>query len=264
MFEVVISSHSPLLNKKVKESSFRSKYNAAIFAINRKNTQITSGIGNIVLKTGDILLLLTKEDFFNTWKDSEDFFVISPIKVSNKTTRSGKIMVIGILLGFIISFAFQLLSIFQLSLLTAAMILVTHLLSVSEAKRAINWNIIILMACSIGVGEAIEKTGLAQIIASFITPLHSSVGVLGIVFTYYVITMVMTEILNNLATAALMFPIGIPFRNSLHLEPIMFAMITAIAASFSFLTPIGYQTNLLVYGPGGYKFTDYIKSWIPP
>jgi di/tricarboxylate transporter len=263
LFEVVISSRSPLLDKKIKESNFRSKYNAAIVAVKRKSKQITSGIGEVVIKQGDTLILLAKHDFVKNWTDSDDFYLISPIKIAKKSNFYPKLMITGILLGIIVSSVFQLLTIFQLCLLATAIILLTKLLSIADAKKAINWDVIILMACSIGIGEAIEKTGLAQLTASILTKLQPSFGLLGVVVAYYVFTMVMTEVLNNLATASLMFPIGYSISQQLHLDPMMFAMITAIAASCSFLTPIGYQTNLLVYGPGGYKFTDYLKVGFP-
>lgn len=119
------------------------------------------------------------------------------------------------------------------------------------------------MGSAIGIGVAVEKTELAQIIATFLIDLQSSLGIIGILICFYFATMILTEILNNLATAALMFPIGFSISHQLDLDPLMFAMITAIAASCSFLTPIGYQTNLLVYGPGRYKFTDYLKVGLP-
>jgi len=263
LYEVVISNRSPLLYKKIKESNFRSKYNAAIVAVKRKNKQITSGIGNIILKRGDSLILLANHDFSNSWGDSVDFHLVSPIKMVKRSTTFEKVMIIGILTGFILTSIFQLLSIFQLCLLSTSLILLTRTLSISDAKKAISWDVIILMGCSIGIGEAIEKTGLAISVASFLTKLQPHLGIVGIIIAFYFITMIMTEVLNNLATAAFMFPIGFSIAQQINVEPIMFAMLTAIAASCSFLTPIGYQTNLLVYGPGGYKFTDYIKVGLP-
>ncbi|OAS84635.1 SLC13 family permease [Metabacillus litoralis] len=263
LYEVGISDHSPLLYKKIKESHFRSKYNAAIVAVKRKSKQITSGIGNVVLKPGDTLLLLAKNDFVKSWTDSEDFYFISSINTTNKQTRIGKIVIIGILLGIIFASIFQLLPIFTLALIATVILLLTKIVTVSDAIKAINWNVIILMGSAIGVGKAIEKTGLAHSVAAFLIELQSSLGIIGILICFYFVTLILTEILNNLATAALMFPIGFSISLQLDLDPMMFAMITAIAASCSFLTPIGYQTNLLVYGPGGYKFTDYLKVGLP-
>ncbi|CAM3868172.1 SLC13 family permease [Aeromicrobium ponti] len=261
--EVGISGKSPLINKKIKESQFRSRYNAAIVAIKRNGKFITSGIGNFVLKQGDTLLLLGKNDFVKTWTNSEDFYFISPINKKHKNIKHEKLVIILILMGIIITSVFQLMSIFSLALISALIVVLTKIITFNDAIKSINWNVIIMMASAIGIGNAIETTGLARFIASFFTEVQSYTGLIGILFLFYFVTLIMTEFLNNLATAAIMFPIG--YTLSLHsgLDPKMLAMLTAISASCSFLTPIGYQTNLLVYGPGGYKFTDFMKVGLP-
>ncbi|WP_088103472.1 SLC13 family permease [Halalkalibacter urbisdiaboli] len=263
LVEVVISSTSSLISKKIKQSNFRSKYNAAIVAVQRNSKQITSGIGNIVIKPGDTLLLLTGKGFNTTWSDSEDFYFISPVKQIKKNSTYENMIIVGVLIFFILASILQLLSIYKLALIGAAILLLTNVLSISDAKKAINWSVIILMASSIGVGSAVEKTGLANILASLFTKSQSMLGLLGIMIIFYFSTLILTEIINNLATAALMFPIGYSISVQLNIDPTMFAMLTAIACSCSFLSPIGYQTNLLVYGPGGYKFTDYLKVGLP-
>ncbi|WP_417897212.1 SLC13 family permease [Bacillus haimaensis] len=262
-YEVCISRNSTLLNKKIKESNFRSKYNAAIISVKRKEQQITSGIGNIILKPGDTLLLVAKRDFIKSWSDSDDFYFVSPVDQDKKQTPYIKKIVTILLFGIIISSAFQIIPIFNVVLIATAVIILTKILTVTEALKAINWNILILMGSAFGVGTAVESTGLAQILSSKIIDLQNSIGIVGILILFFVITMIMTEILNNLATAALMFPIGYSISIQLVLDPMMFAMITAIASNCSFLSPIGYQTNLLVYGPGGYRFKDYLKVGFP-
>jgi di/tricarboxylate transporter len=263
LFEVGISQNSSLINKKIKESHFRSKYNAAIVAVKRKSKQITHGIGNIVIKPGDTLLLLAKTDFIKSWTDSEDFYFISPIDQPKGQSRHAKFAIIGMLSGIIICSIFQVLSIFKLALISTAILLITNIITVSTALKSINWNVIILMGSAIGIGKAVEMTGLAQIAGSFLIEIQYHMGIMGTLILFYLITVALTEILNNLATAAFMFPIGFSISLQLNLDPMMFPMITAIAASCSFLTPIGYQTNLLVYGPGGYKFSDYLKVGLP-
>ncbi|MBN8201189.1 MULTISPECIES: SLC13 family permease [Bacillaceae] len=261
--EVGISEKSPLINIKVKESNFRSRYNAAIVAIKRNGKFITSGIGNFVLKKGDTLLLLAKNDFLRTWSNAEDFYFISPIESKYRNKKKEKFVVILILIGIIISSAFQLISIFSLALISALIVILTKVITVNEAIKSINWSVIIIMGSSIGIGNTIESTGLAKFIASFLAMFQSFTGIIGILFLFYLITLIMTELLNNLATAAIMFPIGYTVSLQSGLDPKMLAMLTAISASCSFLTPIGYQTNLLVYGPGGYKFSDFIKAGLP-
>ncbi|URM31144.1 SLC13 family permease [Cytobacillus firmus] len=261
--EVGISDKSPLLNIKVKESKFRSRYNAAIVAIKRNGKFTTSGIGSFVLKKGDILLLLANHDFLRTWTNAEDFYFISPIENKHSNTKKEKVVVILILIGIIFSSAFQLMSIFSLALISALTVILTKIITVNEAKKSINWSVIIIMGSSIGIGNTIESTGLAKFIASFLTMFQSFTGIIGILFLFYLVTLIMTELLNNLATAAIMFPIGYTVALQSGLDPKMLAMLTAISASCSFLTPIGYQTNLLVYGPGGYRFSDFFKAGLP-
>ncbi len=263
LYEVGISNNSPLVNQKIKEIHFRSKYNAAIVAIKRKGIQLTAGIGNYIIKPGDILLLLAKRDFEKTWTETGDFYFISPVKHKKDQSAFSKTVLCLILLGVILSSIFQLLPIFHLALIATVILFITNIMTVSAAIKSINWNVIILMGCSIGIGRAVEITGLAQIASSFLTSMHSNIGIIGTMIVFYLVTTALTEILNNLATAALMFPIGFSISQQLLVDPIVFAMITAIAASCSFLSPIGYQTNMLVYGPGGYRFTDYLKAGLP-
>lgn len=263
LYEVGISTNSPIVSKKIKESHFRSKYNASIISIKRRDKVIYSGIGRFVLKPGDILLVLAKKDFVKSWADTIDFYFISPVNRKKTRLTYKKFIIIGIILSIVICSSFQILSIFKLVLLATVLLILTRVMTLSDAIKSINWDIIILMGCAIGIGKAFEKTGLAEIVANLLIHFQPALGLMGTIILFYLITLFFTELLNNLATSALMFPIGFSISEQLQLDPLMFGMITAIAASCSFLTPIGYQTNLLVYGPGGYKFSDYFKVGLP-
>jgi len=200
---------------------------------------------------------VTKESVLNG--QSTQVGALPPVNKFKKQPRYVKFVTLGVLMGLILASIFQLLSTIEIALITACIFILTKILTVPEAIKAIHWNVIILMGSSIGIGKAIEQTGLAQTIASILLEVQYSLGIIGVVILFYITTIILTEILNNLATAAFMFPIGYSISTQLNLDPMMFAMLTAIASSCSFLTPIGYQTNMLVYGPGGYKFSDYIK-----
>ncbi|MED4080660.1 SLC13 family permease [Halalkalibacterium halodurans] len=263
LVEVVVSSTSSLVSKKINETNFREKYEAAIVAVQRKHKKIRSRIGDVVIKPGDTLLLLTGKHFLSRWSDSDDFYVLSPIKKIAVRPVYERRIVIGVLLMIVLGSAFQLLSIFKLCLIGVAILIFSNVLTMADVKKAINWNVIILMGSSIGIGTAVEKTGLAALLAGGISFVQTAVGLAGILVMFFIVTLILTEIISNLATAAFMFPIGYSISLQLQLDPSMLAMVTAIAASCSFLSPIGYQTNLLVYGPGGYKFTDYVKVGLP-
>ena len=123
--------------------------------------------------------------------------------------------------------------------------------------------VLLIIASSLGIGAAMSKTGLADLLATGLIAVGNPIGVIGILVMMYVLTSLFTELITNSAAAVLMLPIGLELANSLALDPMGFAVLVAIAASASFITPIGYQTNLIVYGPGGYKFIDYVKIGTP-
>ncbi|MDQ0339010.1 di/tricarboxylate transporter [Caldalkalibacillus uzonensis] len=266
LVEAVISSTSPLLHKKVKESHFRSKYNAAIIAVRRNNKDVTSGIGEMVFRPGDVLLLITGKDFGKTWSDSADFHIVSSENLSfaNDIDIFAKSkIVIATLIGVIILSAFQMMPILYAALLGVLILILTKSITPVEVRSSVDIGILILMASSIGIGQAIEKTGLSSIIAGAILQTEAIFGVFGVALFIYICTNILTEIMNNIAAAAFMFPIGYSVAITQGIDPMFFSIIIAIAASCSFITPIGYQTNLLVYGPGGYRFTDYMKVGFP-
>ncbi|TLS37777.1 SLC13 family permease [Pseudalkalibacillus caeni] len=260
LVEAVISGSSSLQDKKVKESNFRRRFNAAIVAIRRNNKNIVSGIGNLRLKPGDTLLLLTGKGFMQG-DYSEDFYVVNSITLKQDLPPFKSRIAIYVLVGFILTASFEIFPVSLSAMIGAGIILATNTIKISEAYKALKWNVLILMAISIGIGAAVEKTGLALLISHILVNFNT--GILLIAFLFYAITSGLTEIMNNIAAAALMFPVGYSIALQLGYDPKMFAMITAIAASCSFITPIGYQTNLLVYGPGGYRFSDYIKVGTP-
>lgn len=179
-------------------------------------------------------------------------------KIGFKKAITLSVLILMIGLG-----SFQVLSLYKLSLGAAAVLVLTRTLKSADLIKSINWNVLTLMAGSIGIGKAVESSGLAVFFSTALLLLKDHLGVVGIIVLFYFLTSALTEVLNNLAAAALMFPIGFALAEALFLDPYMFAMLTAIAASCSFLTPIGYQTNMIVYGAGGYKFTDFIKIGLP-
>ncbi|WP_034333529.1 SLC13 family permease [Bacillus sp. J37] len=259
LIEAVISHNSPLLNIKVKESNFRSIYNASIIAIQRNTKKYTSGIGNHTLKPGDTILLLTKENFIQTWANSRDFYLLVDITPKKPTKPTNKFIISFVLLGMIGLVVFNIFSILKAALISVVILLLTKSISPSDARKSVDWSIIILMASAIGIGSSVEQSGLTDIISLFIIHLYGVIGIYGIAILIYLFTTILTELIHNLAAAAMMFPIGLSVAVEMGIDPKIFAMLIAISASCSFITPIGYSTNLIVYGPGGYRFSDYAK-----
>ncbi|RWR12546.1 SLC13 family permease [Siminovitchia fortis] len=265
LVEAVVSHHSSLLSKSVKQTQFRSRYDAGVIAVHRKNEKIQSKVGDIILKPGDALLLLAGEDFIKKYKRSNDFYVVSrlePPKLLTKNKFQG-LCSIGILLAMIILVSFGLLSMLKAMALAVIILLVSRMISAEEIMSNVQFHVLLIIACSLGIGTAMTKTGLAEWTAKGLMAISAPIGVVAVLTIMYLLTSVFTELLTNSAAAAIMLPIGLELSSSLQLDPTGFAVLVAIAASASFITPIGYQTNLIVYGPGGYRFIDYIKIGTP-
>ncbi|WP_040982438.1 SLC13 family permease [Oceanobacillus jeddahense] len=265
LVDAVVSDQSSLLSKSIKQSKFRSQYDAGVIAVHRNNERIKSKIGDIVLKPGDSLLLLTGTDFVEKYQRSNDFFVVSSLDTSTvlkQSTKKGWFSII-MLLGMIGTVTLGWLSMFKAVALAVVVFLAAKIITPREAKKYVHFNVLLLIASSFGIGVAMRKTGLAEWIADVLLDIGKPLGLLIILFMIYFLTNLFTEIVSNSTAAVMMLPIGIEMAHTLHVAPMGIAVLIAVAASASFVTPIGYQTNLIVYGPGGYTFTDYVKVGLP-
>lgn len=265
LVETVVSHNSSLLNRTIKQVNFKNRYNAGVIAIHRNNQRIKSRVGDIVLKTGDTLLLIADQTFIDRNKHSSDFYVITPVQPPEKLKQDmtkGWIGLVALLLMILV------VTMGWLSMLEAMLVLVVLLvgfrfINPTEITSFIQFDVILLIASAFGVGAAMTESGLAQYVASGLTYLATPFGVLGVIFIIYFVTNTFTEVITNSAASVLMFPIAIEMANAINVDYMGLVVTIAIAASASFMTPIGYQTNLIVYGPGGYKFSDYLKVGTP-
>ncbi|WP_332628816.1 SLC13 family permease [Halalkalibacter flavus] len=263
LVEAVVSHQSSLIQKTVKESKFRSKYDAGVVAVHRNDERINNKVGDIKLKPGDTLLLLANKDFLNRWSSSNDFYLLSPIDEPEIIDAKKSYIAIITLVLMILLAAFEILPMFKAAVLAVVILFLTKTVSFEGARKYIQFDVLIVIACAIGIGIALETTGAAELIANQFVQLTKGFGILGAVFVVYLLTSFFTEIITNNAAAVLMFPISLHIANQLSIDPMALFVTIAIAASASFATPIGYQTNLIVYGPGGYRFSDYLKIGIP-
>ena len=265
LVEAVVSHRSSLLSKSIKQSRFRSHYDAGVIAIHRNNERIRSKVGDIVLKPGDSLLLLAGMDFIRKYEQSNDFYVVSRIEPPKQLNESPlkSWFSIGLLVLMIILVSVGLLTMLKAMSMAVVILLLMKIIDTEDIKKNVQLDVLLIIASSLGIGVAMTKTGLADQLASGLIAFGEPVGVIGILIMVYLLTGVFTEFITNSAAAVLMLPIGLEIANILDLDPIGFAVLIAIAASASFITPIGYQTNLIVYGPGGYKFIDYVKVGAP-
>ncbi|ARN72902.1 SLC13 family permease [Oceanicoccus sagamiensis] len=262
LVEVVISRNFPQLGKSIKDMRFRNLYSAAIIAVARDGERIKTKIGDIYLKPGDTLLLETHDRFVNQQRYSKNFLLVSEIENSRPVRHEQRNLAAAIMLAMVISVAVGFLSMFKAALLAAGLMILTRCIKVQDARESVNWQVILVIAASIGLGGALEKTGAATVIAETMIGLtaHSPVGVL---ITLFVLTAAFSAVVSNLAAAVLIFPIAIAASQQLDVNLLPFAVTVMIAASACFATPIGYQTNLMVYGPGNYRFGDFMKIGLP-
>jgi len=263
LVEAVVSHSSPILNKTIRESNFRSLYNAVVLAVHRNGERIESKIGDIHLRAGDTLLLETHSSFTQNHQHSRDFYLASKIdekKTLNlrNTTIIGLTLLVIILLGTIRP---QLL--FIASLLAIPFLRLVKCLNLTLVQKAIDWQILVLIASAFGIGKALEVSGAAGILSQLIVGSSQLWGPLGLLIGFYIATLILTALMTNVAAVAIVFPLIIAAVAPLGLDPRPFIIAATLGASASFATPIGYQCNLIVYGPGGYRFTDFLKIGIP-
>jgi di/tricarboxylate transporter len=262
-FEAVISSSSPLVGKNVRESDFRRHYDAVIIAIHRSGERIRKKIGNIVLHPGDTLLLLAPADFFDKWYHSRDFYLVSnPFKVDSMPKKK-KLLAACALIGMVILTVSKILPLIASAGLAVVILLVTKTISRSDAESMIDWKVLIVIGSAFGIAAAIKNSGVAEFLANQIIQLGQQFGTFGVLCGVYFSTSIYNCIITSNATAALFFPIAISAAIAIGADVRPFALAVTISAAASFASPISYQTNLMVYGPGGYKFKDYLKIGIP-
>ncbi|HEY5578570.1 MAG TPA: SLC13 family permease, partial [Acidimicrobiia bacterium] len=262
-FEVVIGSASPLIGRTMKEIGFRERYQAVVLAIHRAGQLVDAKLGEVPLRVGDTMILLADRGFRGRWRDRNDFLLVSPMGGMPPVAKTKAALVGLVTLGIVITAAAGLLPILQASLLGVVALLVTGVVSPAEARNAIDLEVIVVIASAFGLAAALETSGLAQTVASGLVEAFGGWGDAGVLLGVVLATVVLTEMITNNAAALLMFPIALSAAEASSLAPRGFALAVAVAASASFLTPIGYQTNTMVYGPGGYRFTDYARLGLP-
>ena len=262
LIEAVVSDSCPLLGKSIREGRFRNVYNAAVIAVARNGERIQKKIGDIVLRAGDTLLLEADPSFADRQRNSRDFFLVSRLPASRPLRHDRALTAMAILAAMVVAVTLQWVSMLEGAMLAAGLMLITGCVSGGRARSAVDWRVLITIAASFGIGAALEVTGAAHFVAERLIGLAqgSPWTTLAIV---YLVTMLFTELITNNAAAVLVFPIALSTSQGLGVSFMPFAIAIMMAASASFSTPIGYQCNLMVYGPGGYRFTDYLRVGIP-
>ena len=262
LIEAVISDSFPLAGLSIREGRFRSIYNAAIIAVGRNGEQIKKKIGDIVLRPGDTLLLEAQENFAEQHRNSRDFYLVSRLEDSSPPRHERAAIALIILIAMVLCASLGWLSVLKASMLAAGVMIITRCTSASNARKSVDWQVLVIIAASLGIGQAIQVTGAAHQIALMLTGIIKGSPFLAMV-SIYIITALFTAMITNNAAAVFMFPVAMAMSQELGVSLKPFVITIMMAASASFATPIGYQTNLMVLGPGGYHFSDYLKLGIP-
>ncbi len=262
LFEAVISAESPVIRQNIREVRFRHRYNAVILSIARNGQRIEGKIGDAQLQPGDTVLLEAEKGFLFKFRNSRDFLLVSKLENSNTIRHNRAPWALCIMAMMILLMATGIINILQTVVIAAIAMLITGCLNIEDARRSIDYQVLLVIACAYGLGAAVQKVGLADLIAQHAL-LVAGGDVWLMLVLVYVATVILTETITNNAAAIIMLPIAVSAANTLGVNITPFAVAVMIAASASFVTPIGYQTNLMVFGPGGYRFIDYVKLGLP-
>lgn len=263
LVEAVVSPASPLIGRTVRGSRFRTTYSAAVIAVHRSGHFIEAKIGDIRLQPGDTLLLETQSAFVEAYRNSSDFYLISEVPDARAVRHDRTWLALGILGLFVFLLVFTGLDRMVSALVCAGLMVLTRCCRGSVARKSINWQVLIVIGAAIGIGRSMEITGVAAWIAGGILDLAESFGPHGVLVAVYLLTSLFAQLVSNNGAAVLMFPVAMSLAHTMGLSPIPFLVCLMSAAACSFMTPIAYQTNLMVYGPGGYRFLDYTRIGLP-
>ncbi len=266
LVETVVSDTCPIVGKTIREGEFRTRYDAVVIAVHRNGERIKQKIGDIVLKAGDTLLLETHRRFLRNRRNSRDFFLVSHVPDSTPRRHDRAWIAIAIMALMIVAMSMEEtlhISVLNAGLLAAGAMGLTRCLSAEQARRSVEWPTLLAIGAALGIGKAVETSGLAAVSAEHMVSMLRPFGPAGVLAGVYLLTLIFTEIITNNAAAALAFPLAHATAMSMGVSFMPFAIVIATAASLGFATPLGYQTHLMVYGAGGYRFSDYVRIGVP-
>ncbi len=263
MIEVVVAYNSNLISKNSREINFRVRYNAALIAIHRNGERLKGKIRSQRLKAGDVLLLVSDDYFEERIVNDNNIYMISKTEnIKKQLPHVTWLLLIGILVSVGLS-ALHLVPMFTSLAVVMIINLWAKVTNPKDIASKVDFNLALTIVLALAFGTAMLKTGFSELIANSIISLLAPLGTVGLLFALYVLTSVLGAYITNKAAVAVSFPIAISLAEQLGVSPKGFVLLVAYAAAANFLTPIGYQTNLMVYGPGNYTFKDFFKIGLP-
>ena len=261
LVEAVVAEHCEVVGHTIRDGRFRDRYGAVVLAVARNGEHIRGRLSSIILDPGDPLLLEARPAVVGRLKQSRDFLLMNVLE--HELPDHSHALISWAILGAIIALATTgLMSMLNAALLGVAAMLATRCIGVNEARRSLDLPVLVTIAASFALGNALEKTGAAEYLGNGIVAAAGNDAWLLLALTYLSV-MVLTELITNNAAAMLMLPVVLAITEAAGLNDVPYVMAVMMAASASFATPIGYQCNLMVYGPGGYRFSDFLRIGVP-
>lgn len=263
LLEAVVSTSCPLVGKTIREGRFRTVYNAAVIAVARNGQRLEKKIGDISLWPGDTLLLEAHPSFLERQKNSRDFFLVSMLEDSAQPRHERAWIALGILAAMVTVVSLDFMTMPLAPMLAAGLMLIFRCCGGSDARRAVDWQVLIVIAAGFALSKAMASSGAAEGVSDMLVKTVGNNHPYLALAAIYFIAMVFTNLITNVAAAVIIVPIAIKTANDIGVSQLPFVMAVMVAASIALATPMSYQTNLMVYGPGGYRLTDYVKLGAP-
>ncbi len=283
LYEAVVAESSDLVGQTLGEANFREEYQGVVLGIQREDQPVTSPVGTTRLQAGDLLIVEAPSDFEKRWSSGsrDEFYLVAPRDgraqraeatpeeapdeedAGDEDRRALAPLALGLTGGMVLAAATGLVPIVTAAFVAGLLMILSGCLTGAEAQRALNVQVLVVIAAALGIGQAVETTGLADAAAEGVLSLTEGLGPVAVLAALYLTTNLLTEIITNNAAAVLMLPVSMSTAATLGAPPTAFGVVVAVAASASFITPIGYQTNLMVMAPGGYRFADYARVGLP-
>jgi di/tricarboxylate transporter len=260
--KAVVSPRNPLVGVSIRAGQFRSRYHAVVIGVARSGERVPGRIGDIVLQSGDVLLLEAHPDFVVQYRRSEDFYMVSALNDAAPPRSDRAPVAMLVLAALMIAVTTNLFSTVTAAFLAAGAMIFTGCCTMNEARRSLDLTVLVAIGAAFGLGEAMASSGLADALAHAAITAGADDPVLGLIVVY-VLTALLTELVTNNAAAVLAVPVAVTLADQLGAHPMGFVMAVMVAASAAFNTPIGYQTNLMVFNAGGYRPLDYPRLGLP-
>ncbi len=263
LIEAVVSPEAAVIGQSIRDSGFRARYGAVIVAVHRQGHRLVGRLGDIVLRAGDRLLFEADPDFAMRHRETTDFYLLSALKGSAAPRHDRAWMAIALLAGLVLSVPVLGMPPLIAALTAACGMVLLRCCTGRQARKSVDWSVLIVIGGASALGHAVETSGLGELVATRGIGWAAPLGIWGVCAVLYAMTSLATATINNIAAAVLMFPIALSAASLFGFDPMPLLVCVTLAASAEFMSPIGYQTNLIVMGPGGYKVTDYLRFGVP-